>query len=174
MQFQVRKSHWVVHFKEDKKMNRCLHIGRLTADPKITYYNDNGEQKAIAAYTLAVDRKTRDKKADFLNFKAFGKNADFASNYLKKGTKIAVESHVQTGNYTDKEGRKVYTTDFVVDSQEFCESKSNSTGGNTYPSDDLPTMGGGDIPNDMPRPSAPTDDFMSIPTDVNEDLPFRS
>lgn len=157
-------------------MNKCVHIGRLTSDPKISYFTDSkGEQKPIAAYTLAVDRKTKDKSADFLNFKAFGKLADFASNYLKKGTKIAVESHVQTGSYTDKEGRKVYTTDFVVDSQEFCESKSHSTGGNTYPSDDLPPVGGGEIPSDMQSvQTAPDSSFMNIPSDINTDLPFRS
>lgn len=157
-------------------MNKCVHIGRLTADPKISYFTDSrGEQKSIAAYTLAVDRKTKDKSADFLNFKAFGKLADFASNYLRKGTKIAVESHVQTGSYTDKEGRKVYTTDFVVDSQEFCESKSHSTGGNSYPSDDLPPVGGGEIPSDMQSvQTAPDNSFMNIPSDINTDLPFRS
>lgn len=155
-------------------MNLVVLCGRLTKKPEIKYFTDgNGEQKPVATYTLAVDRRKRG-EADFINCKAFGKLADFASNYLDKGTKIIVRGEIRTGNYTNKEGKKVYYTECQVDSQEFAESKNASTGGNTYPSDDLPTMGGGDIPNDMPRPSAPTDDFMSIPTNVNEDLPFRS
>lgn len=160
--------------KGGTEMNLVVLCGRLTKKPEIKYFTDgNGEQKPVATYTLAVDRRKRG-EADFINCKAFGKLADFASNYLDKGTKIIVRGEIRTGNYTNKEGKKVYYTECQVDSQEFAESKSASTGGNTYPSDDLPTMGGGDIPNNMPRPSAPTDDFMSIPTDVNEDLPFRS
>lgn len=97
-------------------MNKVILIGRLTDEPD---YTEKGETK-IARYTLAVDR-TKD-GADFPHCVTFGKGAEFADKYLHKGTKIAVTGRIQTGSY-EKDGRKVYTTDVVVDSHEFCEKK---------------------------------------------------
>lgn len=156
-------------------MNLVVLCGRLTKKPEIKYFTDgNGEQKPVANYTLAVDRRKRG-EADFINCKAFGKLADFASNYLDKGTKIIVRGEIRTGNYTNKEGKKVYYTECQVDSQEFAESKSANTGSNVYPSDDLPPVGGGEIPSDMQSvQTAPDNSFMNIPSDINTDLPFRS
>ena len=88
-------------------MNLVIFTGRLTRDPKISHYTDGkGEQKQVATYTLAVSRYGGSKEADFPNLKAFGKNADFASNYLKQGVKINATCHVQTGNYTNKDAER--------------------------------------------------------------------
>lgn len=102
-------------------------MGRLTRDPEIRY--SSGEnQTAIARYTLAVDRRFKrqgdDQSADFINCVVFGRGAEFAENYLHQGTKIAVTGRIQTGSYTNKEGNRVYTTDVVVEEQEFAESKA--------------------------------------------------
>ena len=110
-------------------MNKVILIGRLTSDPEVRY--SQGENAtAIARYRLAVDRRFKkdgEQSADFIPCVAFGKNGEFAEKYLHKGTKIAVTGRIQTGNYTNQEGQKVYTTDIVVEEHEFCESKSSST-----------------------------------------------
>ena len=146
-------------------MNKVILMGRLTRDPDIRCTQGN-EPMAIARYTLAVDRKVRkenEANADFISCVAFGKNAEFAERYLKQGTKIVLEGHIQTGSYTNKEGQKVYTTDIVVESTEFAESKSSgsSTEGSTR-SYMTP-------PSDGPAP----DGFMDIPDGVDEGLPFN-
>ncbi len=116
-------------------MNKIVLTGRLTRDPEIRYSQQTNT--AIARYTLAVDRMfKRDGKpqADFLRCVAFGKTAEFAEQYLQQGIKIAVTGRIQTGSYTNRDGQKVYTTDVVVESQEFCESKASaaSTGESTF------------------------------------------
>ena len=98
-------------------MNHVTLIGRISRDPEVRYTQGN---MAIAKYSLAVDRFKEG--TDFISCVAFGKNAEFAEKYLKKGMKIAVEGHIQTGSYEGKNG-KVFTTDVVVDRQEFCESR---------------------------------------------------
>lgn len=100
-------------------MNRVILIGRLTKDPEFKESKD----LAIARYTLAVDRRGRDENADFISCVVFQKGAEFANQYLKKGAKIAIEGRIHTGSYENRKGDKVYTTDVVVDSQEFCEKK---------------------------------------------------
>ena len=103
-------------------------MGRLTRDPEVRYTQDrNGEQMTIARYTLAVDRRRRQQegqpKADFISCIAFGRGGEFAEKYLHQGTKICVSGRIQTGSYTNKDGQKVYTTDVVVEDQEFAESR---------------------------------------------------
>lgn len=132
-------------------MNKVILMGRLTADPEVRY---SGEM-AIARYTLAVDRKYKkegESTADFIGCVAFGKNGEFAEKYLRKGMKIAVTGRIQTGSYTDKEGRKVYTTDVVVEEHEFCESKGQA--------------------EERPRPSTDADGFMNVPDTFEDELPF--
>lgn len=102
-------------------MNVAILMGRLTKKPEIRTTTDG---LSIASYTLAVDRLKGE--ADFINIKAFGKGADFAEKYLDKGMKIAVTGRIQTGSYTNKEGRKVYTFDVIAERQEFCERKAES------------------------------------------------
>ena len=140
-------------------------MGRLTRDPEVRY--SQGEQAtAIARYTLAVDRRFRregdQQTADFIGCVAFGRQGEFAEKYLRKGTKIAITGRIQTGSYTNKDGQKVYTTDVVVEEQEFAESKAASEGN------------GGFTPADRPSPSvAAGDGFMNIPDGIDEELPFN-
>ena len=135
-------------------------MGRLTRDPEVRYAE--GENPlAIARYTLAVDRrfqKNSDQTADFISCVAFGKAAEFAEKYLKQGTKICITGRIQTGSYTNKDGVKVYTTDVVVEDQEFAESKNAS----------------GDVSVGRPPISEMAGDgFMSIPDGIKEELPFQ-
>lgn len=133
-------------------MNKWIGIARLTRDPEIRY--SQGENNmAIARYTLACDRKFKKGEADFIPCVAFGKAAEFAEKYLRQGTKVAVVGRIQTGSYTNKDGNKVYTTEVVIEEQEFAESKGANNNSNEKPQ------------------SAP-DDFMSIPDDVSDMLPF--
>lgn len=109
-------------------MNKVILMGRLTRDPEVRY--SQGENAlAIARYTLAVDRRNfrnnsnDEQTADFINCVAFGKSGEFAEKYFHKGTKLVVSGRIQTGSYTNKDGVKVYTTEVVVEDQEFAESK---------------------------------------------------
>lgn len=103
-------------------MNTVALIGRLTREPDIKRTDDT----TIARYTLAVDRRGKNKETDFIGCVAFGKNAEFVEKYLTKGQKIGVTGRIQTGSYTNKEGAKVYTTDVVVAAHDFAESKKES------------------------------------------------
>lgn len=105
-------------------MNKCILCGRLTADPEI---RSTSSGMTVARYTLAIDRIKKD-EADFVRCIAFDKAAEFTEKYLKKGMKILVESHVQTGSYEGKDGKKVYTTDFVIERQEFVERREETKG----------------------------------------------
>ena len=147
-------------------MNKVVLIGRLTRDPEIRY--SQGEQAiAVARYTLAVDRRFRrdseSQTADFIGCVAFGRQAEFAEKYFRKGTKIAVTGRIQTGSYTNREGQKVYTTDVVIEEQEFAESKAASAENGFHP-----------MEADRPSPSnAVGDGFMNIPDGIDEELPFN-
>lgn len=138
-------------------MNKVHLLGRLTRDPEIRYQQDN-EQMAIARYTLAVDRRFKrdgEQTADFISCVAFGKAAEFAEKYLKKGTKIAATGRIQTGSYTNREGQKVYTTDVIIEEQEFAESKAAAADGSSQPAE------------------SDARGFMSIPDGIEDDLPFK-
>lgn len=133
-------------------MNKVILMGRLTKDPDVRNTGDDSS-KAIAKYTLAVDRRFKrdgEDNADFINCTVFGKGAEFAEKYLSKGIKLVVTGRIQTGSYTNKEGQRVYTTDVIVEEQEFAESKNSSNG-----------------------QSAGSDGFMNIPDDIGEDVPFN-
>jgi single-strand DNA-binding protein len=111
---------------------------------------------AVARFTLAVDRRKRDgqQSADFIPCVSFGRQGEFIEKYVKKGTKIVVEGHIQTSSYTNREGSKVYTTEVISDSVEFAESKNRAQG------------------NEEPQPSCDADGFMQIPAGIQEELPF--
>ena len=152
-------------------MNKVILMGRLTRDPEVRY--SAGENTmAIARYTLAVDRRFRrdgEATADFINCVVFGRGAEFAEKYLRQGIKIAVSGRIQTGSYTNREGAKVYTTEVVVDDQEFAESKSAS---DSYQAQ-RPQSAPAPAPAPMPAPdTAGTDGFMNIPDGIDEELPF--
>ena len=101
-------------------MNSVVLIGRLTKDVDLRYSNN---QTAVGRFTLAVDRHDKDKNCDFISCIAFGKSAELLDKYVKKGNKVAISGRIQTGSYTNKEGRQVYTTDIVAERVEFIESK---------------------------------------------------
>ena len=111
-------------------MNKVILMGRLVKNPEVR--QDASGAISMARYTLAVDRmrtkKDEEPGADFINCVVFGKSAEFAKNYLRKGTKLVIEGRIQTGSYTNKNGQKVYTTDVVTERQEFAESKAASSG----------------------------------------------
>lgn len=136
-------------------MNKVILMGRIVRDPEVRYGGANNT--AVAKYTLAIDRKFKkegDPQADFINCIAFGKLGEFAEKYLHKGVKIAVTGRIQTGSYTNKDGQKVYTTDVVIEEQEFCESKSQS--------------------NSQPQPAPINDNsWIDIPDGVEDSLPFN-
>ena len=156
-------------------MNKVILCGRLTRDPEVRY-SQGAEPMAIARYTLAVDRRRsrnsdqNEQTADFISIVAFGRNGEFAEKYLKKGTKMLITGRIQTGSYTNKEGVKVYTTEVVVEEQEFAESKnSGSNGGNYSNYDNAPSAPAGN----EPAPTAAGDGFMNIPDGIEEELPFN-
>ena len=150
-------------------MNRVILMGRLTRDPLVRY-GANENTVSIARYTLAVDRRftRRDdsgsgQDTDFISCVVFGKGADFAENYLKQGTKIAVTGRLQTGSYISHEGQKVYTTDVIVEDQEFAESKSAEA--NRKNREQPKTFGNN-------NPASDNAGFMNIPDDFDVELPF--
>ena len=151
-------------------MNKVILMGRLTRDPDVRY--SAGENAlAIARYTLAVDRRFRrdgEATADFISCVAFGRVAEFAERYFHQGIRIVVSGRIQTGSYTNREGQKVYTTEVVVEEQEFAESKSASDQyAASHPSAPAPSAA-------APTPSAASaDGFMNIPDGIDEDLPFN-
>lgn len=148
-------------------MNKVILMGRLTRDPEIRY-SQGDSSLAIARYTLAVERRFQrnnsDQTADFISCVAFAKSAEFAEKWFKQGTKICISGRIQTGSYTNKDGAKVYTTEVVVEEQEFAESKNAAaSGGGT-------DFGG----NSRPTPSvASGDGFMTIPDGIEDELPFQ-
>lgn len=139
-------------------MNKSILIGRLVRDAEIRY--TSGEKPTvIASFSLAVDRKFKQDgqpTADFINCKAFGKVAELVEKYVSKGSKIAVTGRIQTGNYTNKDGVKVYTTDVIVEEIEFCESKGSNASNN--------------ISNQQ---AVGNDGFMNIEDGIDEQLPFN-
>ena len=146
-------------------MNKVILMGRLTRDPEVRY--TSGENSlAIARYTLAVDRKIRkdgDATADFIPCVVFGRSAEFVEKYFRKGLKITIAGRIQTGSYTNRDGQKVYTTEVVVEEQEFAESKAVSDS---------------HVNRSASQPAAPdmadssAEGFMNIPDEIGGELPF--
>lgn len=140
-------------------MNKIIMMGRLTRDPEIRYGGANND-KAVARYTIAVDRRFKQEgqpQADFFNVVSFGKAAEFVEKYLRKGTKIVIEGELQNNDYTNKNGEKVYSTQIVTSQIEFAESKASQN-----------------HPQEPPVGNVPDEDgFMSIPDDIEDELPFN-
>lgn len=150
-------------------MNKVIIMGRLTRDPEVRY--SSGERAmAIARYTLAVDRRMRrtntpeEQTADFIPCVAFDKSGEFAEKYFKQGMRVLVSGRIQTGSYTNKDGQKVYTTEVIVEDQEFADSKNGSSG-----------VSEGYTSSFKPSPAtASSDGFMNIPDGVDDEgLPFN-
>ena len=139
-------------------MNKFIGMGRLVRNPEVRYsQGQNGEKVCIARYSLAIDRKSKvkngEQNCDFINCIAFGKTAEFVEKFLTMGIKVTTEGHIQTGSYTNKNGQKVYTTDVVVDSIEFVESKKSAA-------------------ESQPQAQPNAQNFVSIPDGIESDLPF--
>lgn len=144
-------------------MNKVILMGRLTRDPEVRY-SQGSESMAIARYTLAVDRRFRrenEQSADFIPCVAFGKLGEHAEKYYRQGLRVTICGRIQTGSYTNRDGQKVYTTEIVVEEQEFAESKGSQSGGN-----------GGSYQNSGYQSGGyQNDGFMTAPDD--EELPFN-
>ena len=152
-------------------MNKVILMGRLTRDHEVRY-SAVENALAIARYTLAVDRRFRrdgEASADFISCVSFGRTAEFAEKYFRQGLKIAVTGRIQTGSYTNREGQKVYTTEVVVEDQEFAESKASSDSyAAAHPRTEAAPA------TSKPSPSAASaDGFMNIPDGIDEELPFN-
>lgn len=138
-------------------MNKVILMGRLTRDPDVRYSNNGNEANCIARYTLAVDRRFKregDQNADFISCVAFGKAGEFAEKYLHQGTKMVVTGRIQTGSYTNKDGQKIYTTDVVVEEQEFAESKNAG--------------------REEEKQNTSDEGFVNVPDELKDDLPFKN
>ena len=154
-------------------MNKVILMGRLTRDPEVRYSAANNSM-AVARYTLAVDRRFRrdgENNADFIGCVAFGKSAEFAEKYLRQGTKIIVTGRIQTGSYTNRDGQKVYTTDVVVEDQEFAESKAAASESGMMRQSAPSPMAASPMPS--PAQASSADGFMNIPDGIDEELPFN-
>lgn len=139
-------------------MNVVVLIGRLTRDPEVRY-SQQDQTMAIARYILAVNRGYQEKEgepaADFIPCIAFGKRAEFAEKYFRQGMKVAVTGRIQTGSYVNREGRKIYTTDIFIDTQEFADSKKTES-----------------QKKQRSAPEVDENGFMNIPDGIDEELPF--
>lgn len=145
-------------------MNKVILIGRLTAEPEVRHTQSG---TAVASYRLAVDRQYKKEgqpETDFLPCVAWGKGAEFASKYLHKGTKIAVEGKIQVRTYDDKDGKKVYVTEIIVDNHEFCESRAAA-------SEPRDSVDASESPSAVEGYFAPANSF-GVMGDVDDELPF--
>ena len=143
-------------------MNKVILMGRLTRDPEVRH-SDGENSMAIARYTLAVDRRIHrdgEANADFIGCIAFGKAGEFAEKYFRQGMKVLITGHIQTGSYTNRDGQKVYTTDIVIEDQEFAESKKDS--GSSQPRQQKTQQ----------EPETDENGFMNIPEGIEEEMPF--
>ena len=141
-------------------MNKVVLVGRLTRDPEVRY-SQGDSSTAVARYTLAVDRRFKrdnEPSADFIPCVVFGRSGEFAEKYFRQGMRVSVSGRIQTGSYVNKDGQKVYTTEVILDDQEFADSKGSSGRG-----PEQRQVQGADI----------GDGFMSIPDGIeDEGMPF--
>ena len=153
-------------------MNKVVLVGRLTRDPEVRY-SQGDSATAVARYTVAVDRRFKrdgEPTADFIPCVVFGRSAEFAEKYFRQGMRISVSGRIQTGSYTNKDGVRVYTTEVIVEDQEFAESKAAS---DNYVASHPQQSVAPSAPS-MPSPSAASaDGFMNIPDGIDEELPFN-
>lgn len=148
--------------------NICIFCGRSTKAPDVSY-TQGDKPMCIAKFSLAVDRRGKSKDADFPNMIAFGKIGEFCEKYVKKGTKVVIRSHYQSGNYTNRDGVKVYTHDFIVDDIEFAESKAAASQNTEQTTQQTSTQ-------QTTQPNAQTgagiDNYMNIPDGIDSEMPF--
>lgn len=158
-------------------MNSVILTGRLTRDPRLSY-SQGAEQTAIARFTLAVNRRFSregEPTADFIECVSFGRQAEHASRYYKQGTKIEVRGRIQTGSYINKDGARVYTTEVIVEEQDFAESKAAADQSRSQaPAASEPQAVPEQAPQMTPRQARESGKFMAIPDEVEDiGLPFN-
>lgn len=168
-------------------MNKVILMGRLTRDPEVRY-SQGPNSTAVARYTLAVDRRFSregEPSADFINCVAFNRYAEVAEKYFHQGLRVTISGRIQTGSYTNREGQKIYTTDVVVEEQEFAESKSSANQtlqnpASAYPQQSsISTQSYTETRTAKQTPTASqgnaygSDGFMNIPEGIDEELPFH-
>lgn len=144
--------------EREEKMNKAVLVGRLTKNPEIRY-SQGGNTMAVGRYTLAVDRRFKRENepvADFIPCVVFGRSAEFAEKYFCQGMRVSVSGRIQTGSYTNKDGMRVFTTEVVVEEQEFAESRAESEGRNNQYVPNQSGVG-----------------FMNVPDGIDEELPFN-
>ena len=149
-------------------MNKVILMGHLTRDPEVRY-SQGDNATAIAKFTLAVERRIKrdnEASADYINCVSFGKSAEFAEKYFHKGTKIVIVGRIQTGSYTNKNGQKVYTTDIVIEEQDFAESKVGSQQNNSGNAQNTSNS----RQAQRPKPQTSSGGFMNVD---DEGLPFH-
>lgn len=147
-------------------MNKVILMGRLTSDPSIRYTQGN-PSTCIARYTLAVNRKIKQEgqpTADFINCVAFGKLGEHCEKYYRQGLRVTVSGRIQTGSYTNRDGQKVYTTEVVIEEQEFAESREKA---------EAAAVARNTSPDAQQRALSGEDGFMNIPDGIDEELPFN-
>ena len=138
-------------------MNKVILVGRLTRDPEVRY-SQGDHATAVARYTVAVDRRFKrdgEPTADFIPCVVFGRSAEFAEKYFRQGMRVSISGRIQTGSYQDKDGKTVYTTEVVVENQEFAESRAESDASKANQRADV------------------GDGFSNIPDGIDEELPFN-
>ena len=138
-------------------MNKVILVGRLTRDPEVRY-SQGDHATAFARYTVAVDRRFKrdgEPTADFIPCVVFGRSAEFAEKYFRQGMRVSISGRIQTGSYTNKDGVKVYTTEVIVEEQEFAESRAESDASKANQRADV------------------GDGFSNIPDGIDEELPFN-
>ena len=158
-------------------MNKVFLVGRLTRDFDLRYGANN---TAVARTSIAVDRQfstqNGEREADFINIVAFGNRAETMKKYLTKGSQIAISGRIQTGSYDASDGRKVYTTDIVIEEFQFLDSKgsrqveNNNT--NVNSTNDVTPY---DFATESPSTNVETDPFKDFGDKIeidDSDLPF--
>ena len=158
-------------------MNKVVLVGRLTRDPEVRY-SQGDSATAVARYTVAVDRRFKrdtEQTADFIPCVVFGRSAEFAEKYFRQGMRVSISGRIQTGSYTNKDGVRVYTTEVVVEEQEFAESRAESEANRSSFQQNSYQQGAyQNTPSPAPTPSVDAGDgFMNIPDGIDEELPFN-
>lgn len=153
-------------------MNKAILMGRLTRDPEVRY--STGERSiAIARYTLAVDRRGKNRETDFVQCVAFDKAGEFAEKYFRKGMRVLVSGRIQTGSYTNRDGVKVNTTEIVLDDQEFADSKGGETDVQKARAEDM-KKAQERAPREDREPDYKQESFMTVPDSADDEgLPFN-
>ena len=155
-------------------MNKVILIGRLTRDPELRYTSSN---VATCTFSLAVDRtftnQNGEREADFINIVVWRKQAENCKNYLTKGSQVAIEGRIQTRNYDDKDGKKVYVTEVVADNVQFLGTKGNN-GGASFTDSTTPYDFNDDM-NQAPTTDVSSDPFADFGSSIeisDDELPF--